>query len=205
MQQWFTKTIDRYTRQIIIFCIFVLVVYAFFNFFTRKKGSYTDYDETIKTLIELPFNYNTPNVGARSVNNHTNIKTSFIEDRSFSKSSNEFQSKGEKECKKSIEEITRKPFSKHRPSFLRNEITGKNLELDCYNDELKLAIEYNGIQHYEYTPIFHKNKDVFYNTKYRDKMKETLCQQNGIKLIVVPYTVKLQDIKSYIQEKIHMV
>ena len=193
MQQWFIKTIDRYTVQIIIFCVFVLVVYAFFNFFTRKKGSYTDYDETIKKLIELPFN----------PNQFTDLKNPDIEDRQFSKGPNEFQSKGEKECKRSVEEITQKPFDKCRPDFLKNEVTGKNLELDCYNEELKIAIEYNGIQHYEYTPIFHKTRDVFYNTKYRDKMKETLCRKNGVKLVVVPYTVKLQDIKSYIQEKLH--
>lgn len=192
MQQWFSKTIDKYTLKIIIFCVFVLVVYAFFNFFTRKKGSYTDYDQTIKTLFELPFNNN----------KYTNIKNSPTIDNHMSKASKDFQSKGEKECKRSVEEITQKHFTKHRPDFLKNEITGKNLELDCYNDELKLAIEYNGIQHYEYTPIFHKNRESFYNTKYRDKIKETLCRQKEVKLIVVPYTVKLQDIKKYIQEKI---
>ena len=185
MQQWFTKTIDRYTIQIIIFCIFVLVVYAFFNFFTRKSGSYTDYDETIKKLISLPFN---PNA-------ETTLKKPF--------SASGGTSKGELECKRCIEEITHKPFVKYRPDFLKNEITGKNLELDCYNDELKLAIEYNGIQHYEYTPVFHKNKDVFYNAKYRDKMKEELCRKHGVKLIVVPYTIKHQDIKRYIQEKLY--
>lgn len=183
MYQWFTKTIDKYTKQIIVFCVFLLVVFAFFNLLTNNKGSYTDYDETIKKLFELPLDFKKSNV------------------KSYNTGSNEFQSKGERECKRSIEEITQKPFAKHRPNFLKNDITGKNLELDCYNDELKLAIEYNGIQHYEYTPIFHKNRDVFYNIKYRDKMKETLCREKGVKLIVVPYTVKLKDIKQYIQEK----
>jgi hypothetical protein len=159
-------------------------MFALFNFLTRQKGSYTNYDETIKALFELPFAPKKP----------------VSENRSFSVNSNGIQSKGEQECKRVIEEITQKPFIKHRPDFLKNEITGKNLELDCYNDELKLAIEYNGIQHYEYTPVFHKTRDSFYNTKYRDKMKVTLCHENGIKLIVVPYTVKLQDIKRYIQD-----
>jgi hypothetical protein len=43
---------------------------------------------------------------------------------------------------------------------------------------------------------------MFYNIKYRDKMKDTLCRENGVKLIVVPYTVKLDDIKQYILDKI---
>lgn len=191
MQEWFTKTIDKYTRQIILFCVFFLFMFALFNFLTRQKGSYTNYDETIKSLFELPF------APKKSV---SESRFAAWENRSFSVNSNGIQSKGEQECKRVIEEITQKPFIKHRPDFLKNEITGKNLELDCYNDELKLAIEYNGIQHYEYTPVFHKNRDSFYNTKYRDKMKVTLCHENRIKLIVVPYTVKLQDIKRYIQD-----
>jgi len=191
MQEWFTKTIDKYTRQIILFCVFFLLMFALFNFLTRQKGSYTNYDETIKALFELPF------APKKSV---SESREAAWENRSFSANSNGIQSKGEQECKRVIEEITQKPFIKHRPDFLKNEITGKNLELDCYNDELKLAIEYNGIQHYEYTPVFHKTRDSFYNTKYRDKMKATLCHENGIKLIVVPYTVKLQDIKRYIQD-----
>lgn len=199
MHQWFAKTIDKYTKQIILFCIFLLIVFAFFNFFTRKKGSYTNYDETIKALFELPFNpkkyqdvFTTEN-DYESIDEEENVNDMGLKG---------FQSKGETECKKSIESLTQKRFDKARPDFLKNEITGKNLELDCYNDELKIAIEYNGIQHYEYTPIFHKSRDAFYNTKYRDKMKEELCNKNNIKLIVVPYTVKLQDIKKYIQEKL---
>jgi hypothetical protein len=201
MHQWLTKTIYKYTKKIILFCLFLLIVFAFFNFFTGKKGSYTNHDETIKTLFELPFH------SKRSYN----LKPPDLEDKPYSPDfyvgtegatgSKDFQSKGERECKRSIEEITRKPFIKYRPDFLKNKVTGKNLELDCYNDEIGLAIEYNGIQHYEYTPVFHKNKESFYNTKYRDEMKETLCRENGVKLIVVPYTVKLQDIKTYIQEK----
>lgn len=185
MQQWFSKTIDKYTKQIILFCVFLLIVFAFYNFLTNNKGSYVNYDETIKLLFKLPFDPTSSSVKSYNTGGGS-----------------EFQSKGERECKRSIEEITHKPFTKHRPDFLKNEITGKNLELDCYNEELKLAIEYNGIQHYEYTPIFHKSKDVFYNTKYRDKMKDTLCRENGVKLIVVPYTVKLENIQQYILDKI---
>ena len=71
------------------------------------------------------------------------------------------ESKGEKECRKVLENLFNKPFSKSRPDFLRNPVTGGNfnLELDCYNQELSLAVEYNGIQHYKYVPYFHRNND----------------------------------------------
>ena len=112
------------------------------------------------------------------------------------------ESKGETECKIVAEEIFKKPFIKIRPDFLYNNITKQNLELDLYNEELNLAFEYNGKQHYEYVPYFHKSKDSFYNQQYRDQIKKNLCEKNKIILIEVPYTVKIENIKSYIIEKL---
>ena len=34
------------------------------------------------------------------------------------------------------------------------EYTGKSLELDCYNVEYGVALEYNGIQHYKFPNPF---------------------------------------------------
>ena len=115
------------------------------------------------------------------------------------------ESKGEVECRRVLEEYFSKPFNKARPNFLRNPVTSPdigsiNLELDCYNPELKLAVEYNGIQHYKYIPYFHKSKEAFQNQKYRDYMKRELCEKNGITLIEVPYTIKIPEIKSFIMK-----
>ena len=109
-------------------------------------------------------------------------------------------SSGETECRRVLEKIFNKKFDKIRPDFLRNPVTGNNfnLELDCYNDELKLAVEYQGCQHYKYTPYFHKNKEAFLNQKYRDLFKKQQCKENGIYLIEVPYTIKNKDIEKYI-------
>jgi hypothetical protein len=117
------------------------------------------------------------------------------------------ESKGELECRRVLEKMFGKSFPKIRPNMLRNPVTSSelndnNLELDCYNDELKLAVEYNGIQHYKYIPFFHKNKEAFQNQKYRDHMKRELCQKNGITLIEVPYTVKVPDIEKYLKDNI---
>jgi len=117
------------------------------------------------------------------------------------------ESKGEVECRRVLEEFFSRPFSKDRPDFLRNPVTSNgldsnNLELDCYNPELKLAVEYNGIQHYKYIPYFHKSKDAFQNQKYRDYMKKEICEKNGITLIEVPYTVKVPEIKSFLLNKL---
>jgi hypothetical protein len=107
------------------------------------------------------------------------------------------ESKGEKQCRYIMQSIFNKPFTNQRPNFLRS-VTGNNLELDCYNEELKLAVEYNGAQHEKYIPYFHKNKEAFLNQLYRDDIKRRICKDNGIYLIEVPHTVKIHDIEKYI-------
>lgn len=113
------------------------------------------------------------------------------------------ESKGEVECRSVLETHFGKPFSKARPSLLRNPVTKNfNLELDCYNSELGIACEYNGSQHYKYTPYFHRNHDAFQNQQYRDELKRRICADNGIFLIEVPYTVKHEHIKKFILQKL---
>jgi len=56
--------------------------------------------------------------------------------------------KDEKECRVIFEKITGCKFPSKRPNFLKNPKTGFNLELDGYCEELKLAFEYDGEQHF---------------------------------------------------------
>lgn len=114
------------------------------------------------------------------------------------------ESKGEIECRRVLRKLFGKPFLKARPNTLRNPVTEgeNNLELDCYDDDLKLAVEYNGAQHYKYIPYFHRTRDAFNNQKYRDHIKRDLCAKNGIYLIEVPYTVKTENIEIFLTEKL---
>lgn len=112
--------------------------------------------------------------------------------------------KTEEWCRKIIQYITGKKFIKVRPNWLKNPSTGRNLELDCYSSDLKIALEYNGSQHYEYHK-FHKNKDAFYKQIYRDKVKKQLCIKNGISLIMVPYTIPKYNLFSYILKYVNII
>lgn len=114
------------------------------------------------------------------------------------------ESKGERKCRETLQNIFGVSFPKARPNFLNNPVTGGrfNLELDCFNSEYRLAVEYSGIQHYKYTPYFHKNKEAFLNQKYRDDMKARICRENRINLIVVPYTIKNENIPSYLVKEL---
>jgi hypothetical protein len=73
------------------------------------------------------------------------------------------------------------------------------LELDGYNPELRLAFEYQGVQHYKRVPHFHRTADAFDAQLTRDALKSDLCIDAMVTLITVPYTVKLADIRGYVR------
>jgi hypothetical protein len=108
------------------------------------------------------------------------------------------QSKGERECRRVMEQLFQRAFPSKRPLFMLNAITGKPLELDCCNEDMKLAVEYNGVQHYKYTKVFHKNYETFRLQQYRDEMKKRLCEQNNYTLIIVPYTIPIEKIEEFL-------
>jgi len=168
-------------EMLIIFSVIFLIGYGLYRW--GKKGTY---------------NVN-PFISKRDEPKYDEIKNKSIE----TKNRIPQESKGENVCRQVIEYLFEQPFPKARPNILRNPIgTNQNLELDCYNENLKLAVEYNGIQHYQFSNFFHKNKDAFSNQLYRDEIKRRLCKENGITLIEVPYTVSIDDIPKFIAEKL---
>ena len=180
------KTWSKYGFEITLgFCITFVLLFGLYHKITGSKGTWTKKDY-------LSYLLTTPTV--------TN-KTSQSQSQSPSPPKD---SKGEIECRRVLQIIFNRSFNKARPDFLRNPVTGGdfNLELDCYDPELGIAVEYNGVQHYKFIPFFHKNKEAFLNQKYRDDMKRRICKENGILLIEVPYTVKIEDIKSFIQKSL---
>jgi hypothetical protein len=112
--------------------------------------------------------------------------------------------KTEKLVKEIFERKFKANFEKVRPSWLHS---GKgNMELDGYNENLKIAFEYQGRQHFEFVPEFHKTKREFLNLKRRDKLKKLLCKQEGIKLFIiktVPTNSKPEKIISFINQEIN--
>ena len=86
-----------------------------------------------------------------------------------------------------------------RPDFLKNPESGRNLELDCYHPELKIALEYSGKQHYVFPNVFHKTYNEFIEQIRRDQYKVTCCDNAGIYLITVPYNVPYNQIADYIR------
>ena len=82
-----------------------------------------------------------------------------------------------------IEEHFQMKFPKVRPTWLVNEFTNKTLELDMYNEELRLAFEYHGPQHY--LPIY--GEDRLLKSKRNDLARRNCCKLSNIQLIEIPY------------------
>lgn len=101
-----------------------------------------------------------------------------------------------------LELLTCKPFVKIRPPWLRNPLTGRNLEIDAWCEELKLACEFQGYQHTVFPNRFHKTFDQFLAQQQRDKFKAQTLASLGIRLLEVPHTVCVEEIPSFLSERL---
>lgn len=72
------------------------------------------------------------------------------------------------------------------------------LPFDFYLPEYNACIEYDGKQHYE--PVF--GLKSFESSQRTDKLKTDYCEENGIKLIRIPYTMNLKDVEDYINSEL---
>lgn len=109
--------------------------------------------------------------------------------------------KTEEKCRKILESILKEPCPSVRPDFLRNPRTGYCLELDCYCEKYRIALEFNGKQHYKYPNRFHRSKKAFKKQLAYDRYKIESCKRAGIYLISVPYT-KRKKLKEFILQKL---
>lgn len=104
---------------------------------------------------------------------------------------------GEETCRQVLQDIFKDKFPKARPGFLQG------LELDCYNERLKIAVEYNGPQHYEFTAKFHKTSQDLIDQQLRDSKKRELCEKHGIRLISVSFVLTdYVEIKNFILQNL---
>jgi hypothetical protein len=92
-------------------------------------------------------------------------------------------------CRALCEVLQRDVLTNYRSPDIINPLTKKRLELDSYDPTTKIAIEYNGIQHYIFPNKFHKTQEEFDAQVARDKYKIRRCKELGIHLVSVPYTL----------------
>lgn len=86
-----------------------------------------------------------------------------------------------------FEQIFRKPFPRMRPAWLRN-TTGHTLELDGFCEELGIAFEHQGGQHYRKVELF--SNHTLHAIRTRDARKRRVCRLHNVALIEIPELFK---------------
>jgi len=78
------------------------------------------------------------------------------------------------------------------------------MHLDGYSESLRIAFEYQGRQHRELVPIFHKTEDDFKQRQIDDVYKKDLCKRFQITLMCVSDTLFWKDLPKYIENQIKL-
>ena len=75
--------------------------------------------------------------------------------------------------------------------WLTNPKTNKPLWIDFYIPSVNTAIEFDGAQHFQYIERFHKTYENYIESVYRDRLKDKLLVEHGIRLIRLSYKDKI--------------
>lgn len=108
--------------------------------------------------------------------------------------------KYEKICRIYFEQIFGVKFLKTKPDFLIQE-NGFCLELDGFNEKLKIAFEHQGSCHYEIIKKFNMDESSLQKVQLKDKIKLEKCNDFGVRLFIIPELVsrlKIENLKNFI-------
>lgn len=100
---------------------------------------------------------------------------------------------GERICKLVFEHIFGSKFERVRLKDWKSE-RGAALELDGYSQELKIAFEYQGLQHYKNVGFYFKSEEEFKNRLKNDELKQIFAKRDGITLVIIDEFKRKSDI-----------
>jgi hypothetical protein len=99
-------------------------------------------------------------------------------------------SKSEELVRVVMEQIFGHEFKRVRPNWLKND-RNVPMELDGYSQDLKIAFEYQGRQHYE-TMLFLMDQDLKRIQK-NDRLKAKICRDRGVSLFIFTHKQNYRD------------
>lgn len=100
-------------------------------------------------------------------------------------------------CRAIFEQAFGEKFQSRYPKWLKND-AGNKMQLDGYCEELSLAFEHHGKQHYEEVDYWDMDLD---QRKKDDARKRQVCADHGTILIEVPFSVASEDLTSFIEQR----
>lgn len=90
---------------------------------------------------------------------------------------------GEMLCRAAVEKLFGMTFRSKRVPGMKSP-KGRLLELDIYNEELRLAVEHHGAHHYQVMPHW-SGVEGFGRQRLHDQIRRQFCENNGILLIEI--------------------
>lgn len=170
---------------------------------TKKSGTAKPYEQLKKEFSDLGWNLLLPESEYQGVgtakkknyamalcpNEHTERKTisQFIAGSQCNQCLSLMISRGESLARELVEQIFDQPFPKSSPDFLGLQ------HFDGYNEDLKLAIEYDGPYHF--VEFLDKHGDKIQNTIERDLKKNQICKDNQITLVRIRFLDKTNQLE----------
>ena len=89
-----------------------------------------------------------------------------------------------------------------RPFFLRSKTTGAQLSYDIFISGLNVAIEYQGVQHFQPVEFFGGEKN-FERQLIRDREKYELSKENNVYLVYIKYDEEISE--ELIKNKVNII
>lgn len=90
---------------------------------------------------------------------------------------------------------------------LRDNITNRVLRIDGFYSLKKIIVEVNGAQHY--FPVrfggisLKRAEENLKKYQRRDRIRQKFCLNKGYKLIIIPFTVKLNNVVDFVEKQIN--
>ena len=92
---------------------------------------------------------------------------------------------GEEMCRNVFELAFEAKFPNLYPGAWLTNVQGRKLQLDGYNANLKIAFEFQGLQHSTKIPFFQMDDEALEKRQEVDKLKQQLCERAGVKLVTI--------------------
>lgn len=110
------------------------------------------------------------------------------------------RSRSEAEVVRYLEEITGEKFPTAYPKWLI--WRGSNLELDGYNQDLGVALEFSGPLHTKWYPQMESYADYF-DRVTKDIVKKRLCKRHNVHLMVIDASLPARHWRDYVKSRLY--